>query len=262
MSDIFTKEKDMAEKLVNRVADLTLLFWVIKILSTTVGETAADFVNADIGLGLIDTTLLMGVITIAAVVWNFRQHRYYVPSYWSLIVMMSIEGTPITDLLVDGLDVSLLTLDAVFSMVMVTLFFVWYRQEGTLSIHKINNRPREIYYWLIVLIAFAVGTAYGDSMSEYMAVGYQNALVLFGLIFVVAGVLYRAKMISGTTAFWLAFIVTRPIGASLGDLLIQTPSDGGLGMGVGMVNVAFFAVILASVYVLMRQKNMIGVTNV
>jgi len=238
----------------NRVAGLTVFFWIVKILSTTVGETAADFVAVDMNVGLLGTTLLMGAVTIAAIVYNFKIKRYFAPAYWFLIVMMSIEGTLITDILVDDFSVSLITLDVVFTIFMAAGFYLWYRSEGTLSIHKINNDKREIFYWLIVLITFALGTGVGDTVSEYLSFGYANSLILFGGIFIVSGGLFYAKIINGITAFWIAFIVTRPIGASLGDLFIQAPADGGLGISAGTINIVFFAAIVAIVAYLTISK--------
>lgn len=238
----------------NRVAGLTLFFWIVKILSTTVGETAADFVNADLGVGLIWTTLLMGIITIGATFWNFKIKKYFAPAYWFLIVMMSIEGTLITDILVDNYEISLITLDIVFTAMMLLGFYLWHKEEGTLSIHKITNNRREIFYWLIVLTTFALGTAVGDTVSEHLSFGYMNSLILFGAIFTVAGGLFYAKILDGVTSFWIAFIVTRPIGASLGDLFIQAPADGGMGISAGTINIAFFTIIIAVVAYLTVSK--------
>lgn len=237
----------MKKELINRVAHLSVLFWIIKIFSTTVGETAADYVSVNLKFGLTNTAILMGVITILVTIWNFKQKKYFPPSYWSLIVMMSIEGTLITDLLVDKLGVSLLALDVIFTIAMGLLFFFWHKKENTLSIHAINNNTREKFYWIIVLTTFALGTGVGDTVSEYLNVGYFYSLIIFGSIFILAGVLYYSKIINAVLAFWIAFIVTRPIGASLGDLFIQAPKDGGLGVSVATINIVFFIVIIASV---------------
>lgn len=237
----------MREELINRVARLGILFWVIKIFSTTVGETAADYVSVNLKLGLPLTTILMGVLTVIVVIWNFMQKKYYPPSYWLLIVMMSIEGTLITDFLVDNLGVSLLILDVIFTVAMVVVFILWYKKEKSLSIHSINNDARERFYWIIVLTTFALGTGVGDTVSEYLNVGYLYSLFIFGGIFILAGILYYTKIINAVLAFWIAFIVTRPIGASLGDLFIQAPKDGGLGISITIINIIFFVVIIAAV---------------
>jgi uncharacterized membrane-anchored protein len=238
----------------NRVAGLSLFFWIVKILSTTVGETAADFVAVDMNIGLVGTSLVMGLITIGAVIWNFKLKKYFAPSYWFLIVMMSIEGTLITDILVDDFNISLITLDLIFFIAMALGFLIWYKTEGTLSIHKITNNKREVFYWLIVLITFALGTGIGDTVSEHLNFGYSNSLMLFGSIFLIAGALFYAKILDGITAFWIAFIVTRPIGASLGDLFIQSPADGGMGISAGSINITFFTIILIVVSYLSLTK--------
>ncbi len=246
----------MKKELINRVARLGILFWVIKILSTTVGETAADYVSVNLNLGLTLTAIIMGVITIGVTYWNFKQKKYYPPAYWLLIVMMSIEGTLITDLLVEKLNVSLYILDVVFTVAMVLLFYFWYKKEHTLSIHSINNDKREIFYWLIVLTTFALGTGIGDTVSEQLNFGYLNSLILFASIFILAGVLAYYKVISDVLAFWIAFIVTRPIGASLGDLFIQPPNNGGLGISLVIINIIFFIVIISCVvYLTEKQRN-------
>ena len=245
----------MKSHTLNRVAQLGILFWVIKIVSTTVGETAADYVSVNLDLGLVSTTILMGLITIAVTFWNFKQKKYFPPSYWFLIVMMSIEGTLITDLLVEQFGISMLILDVIFAIAMAAVFYVWYKKEGSLSIHDINNDSREKFYWVIVLTTFALGTGVGDTVSEYLRVGYIYSLIIFSAIFILAGLLNYYKLIGGVLAFWIAFIVTRPIGASLGDLLIQEPKDGGLGISVSTVNIVFFIIIIASVtYIKMTYR--------
>ena len=244
----------MDKTLINRVAGLTIFFWIVKILSTTVGETVADFISVDMNVGLMLTTLLMGLITVIGIFWNFKIKKYFAPAYWFLIVMMSIEGTLITDVLVDDYDISLITLDIVFTIMMIVVFSLWYKKEGTLSIHKINNNSREIFYWLIVLTTFALGTGVGDTVSELLEFGYLKSFILFGSIFLVAGSLFYAKILDGVTAFWIAFIVTRPIGASLGDLFIQSPQDGGMGISAGTINIAFFVIIISIVSYLTITK--------
>ncbi|MEO8398570.1 MAG: hypothetical protein ABI550_02015 [Ignavibacteriaceae bacterium] len=256
----------MKKELINRVASLGVLFWVIKIFSTTVGETAADYVSVNLKVGLIKTTILMGAITLGVTFWNFKLKKYFAPAYWSLIVMMSIEGTLITDFLVDQLNVSLLILDIGFAITMGLLFYFWYKKEHTLSIHSINNDDREMFYWLIVLTTFALGTGVGDTVSEYLNFGYLHSLILFGSIFILSGILYFYKIINGVLAFWIAFIVTRPIGASLGDLFIQLPKDGGFGISVAIINIIFFIVIITSVLYLtidsMNKSNRIDLDEV
>ena len=228
-----------------RVPEVTLVFWIIKTLSTTVGETGADFLAFDLGWGMPVTSVLMTGIMVVLLYLQFGKFKRYVPAnYWSLVVLVSVLGTLITDMLVDLAGVSLVTLSVVFTMMMLAGFYLWYREEGTLSIHSIDTGKREAWYWVVILLAFALGTGVGDLISEHFALGYGNALLLFsGLIATVAVAHYVFKL-NAVTAFWFAYVLTRPLGASLGDFMIQLPADGGMGINMMTVNTAFLAAIM------------------
>jgi uncharacterized membrane-anchored protein len=242
------------KKFISKVPKITLYFWIIKILSTTVGETGADYLADDLSWGLMTTAYLTGGILTIATITQLKLSKYIASSYWFVVIVMSIVGTLITDILVDDYEISLVTLTIVFSLAMLGIFSIWYKKEKTLSIHSIDTLPRESYYWLVILIAFALGTAAGDLSSESANLGYSLSLGLFtGAIAIVTG-LYYAKVIDSITAFWIAFILTRPIGASLGDLLIQLPEDGGLGVSAGLVNMVFFGIILLLISYLSISK--------
>lgn len=228
-----------------RVPEVTLAFWIIKTLSTTVGETGADFLSFDLGWGMPLTTLVMAALmALGLFLQFFRFKRYVVANYWSLVVLMSVLGTLVTDMLVDLAGVSLVTLSLVFCAMMLAGFALWYRNEGTLSIHSIDTGKRELYYWLVILLAFALGTGVGDLISEYFGLGYGAALLLFAALIGLVTMAYHLMHLNGVTAFWLAYVLTRPLGASLGDFMIQAPTDGGLGIDMATINIAFCAAIL------------------
>jgi uncharacterized membrane-anchored protein len=234
-------------RMLNKVPEVTLYFWVIKVLCTTVGETAADLLNTNLGLGLTKTTYVMGALLVAALVAQFRHHRYVPSIYWLAVVLISIVGTLITDNLTDNLGVSLVITTVVFSIVLAVSFAIWWLSERTLSIHTIFTRRRESFYWLAVLFTFALGTAAGDLMAERISLGYALSLVMFaGMIAAVAVAHYRFKL-NAVLSFWLAYILTRPLGASLGDWLSQPRHDGGLGLGTVVTSVLFLAAILGVV---------------
>lgn len=243
-----TMASDNIKQALLRVPEVTLVFWIIKTLSTTVGETGADYLAADVGLGMPITAVIMSSIMAVLLFLQFGKLKRYVPAnYWTLVVLMSVVGTLITDILVDNAGVSLVTLSIVFTAMMLAGFYLWYREERTLSIHSIDTGKREGWYWLIILLAFALGTGVGDLISEHLNAGYGVALMLFaGLIIAVAVAFYGFKL-NATTAFWFAFVLTRPLGASLGDYLIQAPADGGLGVNMLVVNLVFLAAIVALV---------------
>lgn len=236
------------KKALLRVPEVTLIFWIIKTLSTTVGETGADFLASGLNLGMPLTTLLMSGIMASLLFLQFGKFKRYIPgNYWALVVLMSVIGTLITDILVDLAGVSLSTLSIIFSVMMLGGFYLWYREEGTLSIHTINTGKREAWYWVVILLAFALGTGVGDLISEHFALGYDKALLLFsGLIALVAVAHYVLKL-NAVTAFWFAYVLTRPLGASLGDFLIQAPADGGLGVDMITVNMTFLTAIVSLV---------------
>ena len=247
---------DTMKRALLRVPEVTLVFWIIKTLSTTVGETGADFLAFDLGWGMPITTVLMVGIMVVLLYLQFAKYKRYIPAnYWSLVVLMSVIGTLITDMLVDMAGVSLVTLSVVFTGMMLAGFYLWYREEGNLSIHSIATGKREAWYWVVILLAFALGTGVGDLISEYFALGYDKALLLFiGLIATVTVAHYVFKL-NAVAAFWFAYVLTRPLGASLGDFMIQAPADGGLRIDMMSINIAFLAAIVSLVaYELFRIK--------
>jgi len=244
--------------MLNKVPEVTLFFWIIKILCTTVGETFADNLNQKLGLGLTNTSYIMGALLVAALVFQFRANRYVPGIYWLTVVLVSVVGTLITDNLTDNLGISLVTTTVVFSVVLALVFAGWYASERTLSIHSIYTTRREAWYWLAILFTFALGTAAGDLTAEKLNVGYfKSALLFAGLIALITAGHYALKArldaaharhaTNAVLAFWLAYILTRPLGASIGDYLSQAKADGGLGLGTVITSAIFLGAILALV---------------
>ena len=233
--------------MLNKVPQLTLVFWIVKIMATTVGETAADFLSVRVGLGAGVTMAIMVSILIVVLVTQLRARRYVPWIYWLLVVLVSIVGTQITDLLTDGLGVSLYVSTSVFSVVLVAIFAVWYWSENTLSVHTIVTTKRELFYWAAILCTFALGTASGDLATEAIPLGFARGVVVFGTLIAAITAAYYFLGLNAVLAFWLAYILTRPLGASLGDLLSQSPKYGGLGLGTIVTSLLFFVVIAAGV---------------
>src|SRR3954447_10926118 len=240
-------------QMLNKVPEVTLYFWIIKILCTTVGETFADFLNDKLGLGLNGTSIVMSVVLIAALVFQFRKDRYVPPVYWLSVVLISIVGTLITDNLTDNLGVSLVTSTVVFSILLAITFAVWFGFERTLSIHTIFTTRREGFYWLAILFTFALGTAGGDLMSEKLALGYWVAAAIFGGAIAVVAACHFGLKVNAVLSFWLAYILTRPLGASIGDGMSQT-DGGGLGLGTTVTSLVFLGAILALVAYLAKTR--------
>lgn len=243
-----------AAAMLNKVPALTVYFWFIKVMGTTVGETAADYLNETLGLGLNNTSIVVGVALAVALVFQFRSRRYIPAIYWTCVVLISIAGTLMTDNLVDGHGVSGNVTTIGFSIALVATFVGWYLSERSLSIHTIVTSKREAWYWLTVLFTFALGTSAGDLISEKLNVGYWRSGLLFGACIAAVAIAYFVFHISEVLAFWLAYILTRPLGASLGDYLLQKPHDGGLGLGTGVTTFTFLAVIIGLVAYLSITK--------
>jgi uncharacterized membrane-anchored protein len=233
--------------LLNKVPEVTVFFWIIKILATTVGETAADFLADNVGLGLGGTTIVMTVLFLAVLAWQFRTRRYVPWVYWLTVVLISVVGTLLTDNLTDAAGVPLGVSTAAFSVALAVIFAVWYRFERTLSIHSIVTFRREAFYWLAVLMTFALGTAAGDLVGEKFGLGYWPTALLVALLIAAVTVSHLVFRANAVLTFWIAYILTRPLGASLGDGLSQPRADGGLGMGTTWTTVVFLVTIVAIV---------------
>src|SRR5689334_12372650 len=244
----------MGRRMLNKVPEITLYFWIIKVLCTTVGETAADFLNTNLGLGLSGTSYVMSAVLIGALVLQFATTRYRPGIYWLAVVLISIVGTLISDNLVDGYGVPLQTTTIVFGVALAITFAVWYASERTLSIHTIFTTRREAFYWLAVLFTFALGTSAGDYLSEQLALGYLNAVFLFAGAIAVTAFLHFVLRMNAILSFWVAYILTRPLGASIGDYMAQPKADGGLGLGTTVTSFIFLGVILAMVVYLAVTK--------
>lgn len=236
----------LADALLNKVPQVTLAFWIIKIMATTVGETGADYLAVHIGLG----TGLTGGMMLALLLFSLSlqlQAREYVPwRYWLTVVLVSVVGTQITDLLTDKLEISLYVSTAVFALLLAATFAIWYSAERTLSIHSIVTRRRELFYWTAILFTFALGTASGDLATEALGMGFTWGVVVFGGLIVLAYLAYRLDA-NAVLTFWIAYVLTRPLGASLGDLLSQAHTYGGLGLGTVVTSAVFLAVIVGLV---------------
>lgn len=237
-----------AARWLNKVPEVTLSFWVIKILSTTVGETGADYLAVDAGFGAGWTSLGMAALLAIALFGQLRTKAYTPWIYWLTVVLVSIVGTQITDILTDKLDVSLYTSTAIFSVLLALNFMVWYRTERILSIRDIVTPRREWFYWTTVLCTFALGTAAGDLATEALGLGFTLGAVIFAVLIAVAMLAWSVGVNSVLT-FWVAYILTRPFGASLGDLLTQAKNYGGLGMGANWTSALFLCVIVLLVAV-------------
>ncbi len=232
--------------MLNKVPEITIAFWVIKIMSTTVGETGADYLAVHVGLGAAITGAIMVSLLLASLATQVLARQYRPWRYWLTVVLISVVGTQLTDALTDQLGISLYVSTAVFAALLAATFAVWYAQEHTLSIHTITTRRRELFYWTAILFTFALGTAAGDLATEALGLGFKLGVLVFGALIAAVYGAYRLGA-NPVLTFWLAYILTRPLGASLGDLLSQAQTYGGLGLGTITTSIGFFVVIVALV---------------
>jgi uncharacterized membrane-anchored protein len=249
-----TAQQTTSARLVNRVPEVTLVFWILKILATTIGETAGDLLSITLGLGTVVTSYVMGALLLICLGFQFRARRYVPPIYWLVVVFISVVGTLISDNLVDNLGVPLTTTTAIFTAALVLVFIVWYASEKTLSVHTIYTHKREAFYWAAILFTFSLGTSGGDLLAERLAVGYALSALIFAAGIAIIYAAYRMRWFNEVLAFWLAYILTRPLGASLGDLLTQERASGGLGLGTVPVSAVFLLIIVILVAYLTKQE--------
>ena len=252
--------------LLSKVPEVTIFFWIIKVLCTTVGETFADFINGRLGDNLNTTTAVMGSLLVVALIVQFRARGYVPAVYWVTVVLVSIVGTLITDNLVEHFGWSLTRSTIVFGIAMLAAFGAWYASERTLSIHSIHTPKREAFYWLAILMTFALGTAAGDLIAEKYSIGYFRSMLLFAGLIAIVAVAHLRFGLNAIVAFWMAYVLTRPLGASIGDLLSQprrhaagedpTGFQAGLGLGTTVTSIIFLAAILAVVvYMTSEQRS-------
>jgi len=242
--------------MLNKVPEITLYFWVIKILATTVGETGADFLNTNLNFGLTNTTYIIGGLLLVALFFQLRVRRYVPSLYWLAVVLISVVGTLITDNLTDNFGVSLVTTTVIFAVLLAATFGTWWAKERSLSIHSIVTSRREAFYWLAILFTFALGTAAGDLVAERLNLGFWLSAVMFAALIALVSLAHYRLGLNAVPAFWIAYILTRPLGASLGDYLSQARADGGLDLGTVGTSALFLTVIVGVVtYLTMTRRD-------
>jgi uncharacterized membrane-anchored protein len=231
-----------------KVPEITALFWITKVLTTAMGETTSDFLVHRLGPGV--AIPLGGIALAAALVVQFRADRYVPWIYWLAVLMVAVFGTMAADVLHVGGGIPYLVSTTFFAVVLVGVFVVWNRSEGTLSIHSIVTPRREAFYWLTVITTFALGTATGDLTATTFGLGYWASGLLFAVLIAVPAIGYWKFGMNEVAAFWFAYILTRPLGASFADWLAVSHHRGGLAWGAGTVSLLLGAVIVGCVALL------------
>jgi uncharacterized membrane-anchored protein len=235
-----------AEPVAAKVPEITLLFWVIKILTTAGGEATSDYLALDLGSRLIAGCIEAGIFVVA-LVWQFRTRRYTAAAYWLLAYAIAIFGTGVSDALHLFVGIPYAGTTALWAVVLAAIFWLWYRSERTLSIHSIYTQRREIYYWAVVFATFALGTALGDFTATALHLGYLASGIMFTLIILIPALAWSRFGLNPVVAFWFAYVVTRPLGASFADYLSKPHSLSGV--NYGDASVALITTIIVAILV-------------
>lgn len=236
----------------SKVPEVTVYFWIIKVLTTGMGETMSDFLTRV--LGNVPAVGLGGLVFAGSLVLQLRTGRYVAWVYWTTVVMVSVFGTMCADVLHVGFGVPYGVSTPFFAVVLAAVFVLWYRSEGTLSIHSIHTRRRELFYWATVVTTFALGTAAGDLTATTLGIGYFSSGVLFAVAIAVPAVAHLGFRANAILTFWVAYVLTRPLGASFADWMAVQKYRGGLNMGLGPVTAAWTVAILAFVVFLAASR--------
>jgi uncharacterized membrane-anchored protein len=250
---------DAPQRPMTKVPEIALIFWVLKLLTTGMGESMSDF----LGQHSVPIAGAIGIFGLWFAIWlQMRQREYRAPIYWFAVMMVAIFGTMAADGVHDGASIPYAVTTPVFAIVVGAIFFFWHRSEGTLSIHSITTRRREGYYWAAVLATFALGTAAGDLTALSLNLGFFPSVVLFASVIAIPAVGWWRFNMNPIVAFWFAYIVTRPLGASFADGFSKT-TNGGLGLGDGTVSALALVVFLGLVaYVAITKCDVQGEPHV
>jgi uncharacterized membrane-anchored protein len=236
-----------------KVPEIGIIFWVIKLLTTGMGESMSDFM----GQHSVPVAGAVGIFGLAFALWlQMRTREYRAPVYWFAVMMVAVFGTMAADGVHDGASVPYAVTTPVFAAVVGAIFFFWRRSEGTLSIHSITTRRRETYYWAAVLATFALGTAAGDLTATSLNFGFFGSAVLFAVLISIPALAWWRGRLNPIAAFWTAYVITRPLGASIADWFSKPHSSTGLGLGDGTVSALALGVFVLLVgYVAIAKKD-------
>lgn len=242
------------QELLIKVPEISLIFWITKILTTGMGEVFSDYLATHINPFIAVTIGAIGFVI--SLMIQFSARRYIPWIYWLAVVMVSIFGTMAADVLHVGLGIPYIVSTTIYVILLALVFLVWYLCERTLSIHSINTRRREMFYWATVLFTFALGTAAGDMTASTMHLGYFESGILFAVLFALPGLAKRIFGLNDIFAFWFAYVMTRPLGASFADWISLPHARGGLGAGTGLISLALTILIIGLVgYLTVSHKD-------
>lgn len=234
---------------INKIAEVTALFWLLKIIATTLGETTGDFIAQTLNLGYVVGLGITGFALVALVLFQVRLDRYHPAAFWAAIVATTTAGTEISDLMDRTFGLGYTTGSVILTAGLLLTLLVWYKRDGNLNVDPIVRKDAEVMFWIAVVFSNSLGTAFGDFLVDNLGLGYMNAALVCTAVIAAVMVAHYTRTMSDIALFWIAFIFTRPFGATFGDFLTKPIAHGGLDLGT--YNASFVCLALMTVLVLM-----------
>lgn len=244
----------------NKLPQITLAFWVMKICATTLGETAGDLLSMTLNIGYAMSSLLLLGLFLASLVGQLRSRSYHPALYWTVILTTSTAGTTLSDFMDRSLGLGYATGALMLSSLLVVVLFTWQRSEKSLAVSNITSRRGELFYWGAILVSNTLGTALGDYLADDSGLGFAGGALLIGSLISLIAIAYYRTRISHVVLFWMAFVLTRPFGATLGDVLTKSTEKGGLDLGTIGSSAVLAAVLVGMVCMAIWAQRMRPVT--
>jgi len=240
--------KKHQQEILSKVPEVTFMFWIIKILATTLGETGGDALSMSMNLGYLVSTVIFAAIFIIAVMVQILAKKFNPVIYWTTIIATTTVGTTLADFVDRSLGIGYTGGTAILFTLLITSLWLWYRTLGSIAVDTVSSPKSEIFYWITIMFSQTLGTALGDWTADTAGLGYSGAAIVFGAMLAVIALAFYRTRISRTALFWAAFIVTRPLGAVVGDFLDKPISKGGLALSRYSASVTLLVLILFCIF--------------
>ena len=240
-------------EIISKVPEVTLLFWIIKILATTLGETGGDAVSMSMNLGYLVSTGIFSVLFIVAVIAQISARQFYPVLYWTTIIATTTVGTTLADFADRSLDIGYAGGTAMLFTLLIASLLIWYRTLGSIAVNTVSSPKAEAFYWVTIMFSQTLGTALGDWTADTAGLGYGGGAIVFGTLLATVAAAYFWTKLSHTTLFWAAFILTRPLGAVVGDFLDKPISKGGLELSRYSASAALIVLIVGCIFIFSQK---------
>lgn len=248
---------NVRQEIANKLPQITLMFWIMKICATTLGETAGDLFSMTLNIGYAVSSMMLISIFVVSLVSQLLAKKFHPLLYWTVILTTSTAGTTMSDYMDRTLGLGYAAGASLLVTILLLVLGIWYLTEGTLSVDSITSRRSEIFYWTAILFSNTLGTALGDFLADSSGLGFAGGALLVGSCIALIALAHRFTRISSVLLFWMAFVLTRPLGATVGDILTKTPAKGGLGFGTTGSSLVLLAVLVILIIYTLRQQHVV-----